>query len=69
MVSEARREGAGAAHGLCNCSPLRVRVFMFTMNSAGVKISIPWCIQETVRKLNPEPFYFFVQNLFIKPIN
>ena len=67
MIREVRREGEGAAHGVCGCSSLRVRGWwMLTMNSHAVAISIAGCVEEMVggveemvRDPNPMSLGFF----------
>jgi len=54
MIREVRREGEGAAHGECGSRSLSVQGrWMLTMNSHGVEISIPGCVEEMVRDPNP----------------
>ena len=60
MIREVRPEEEGAAHGECGCSSLRVRwLWMLTINSHGVQISIAGSVGEMVRDPPPVPFFFF----------
>jgi len=60
MIREVRHEGGGGAHGKCECSSLRVRGWMLTMNSHGIEISIAGCVEEMVCGPNPTPFFLFL---------